>query len=196
MPSTPAERPPLSPLRSQSPIHAPTTSCSAASLAPPAPQAGWPLPSARALRHPRSPPAPCALNCVTAAHRRSRSPPQLAAAPHWRRCPGLPPPLAAPARLIALADYIFSASCGAKLHGQTNHSLTSSLSRSPGIINPPLPPPSSTQVKPIINPFGTESSLTGTFCPLPPLSQNLAFSLAVTRIQTFRPTRAVTLAKG
>jgi hypothetical protein len=53
-----------------------------------------------ASRHPRRPPAPCALNCVTAAHRCS-SPPPLAAAPHRRRRPGLPPQLAAPACLIA-----------------------------------------------------------------------------------------------
>ncbi len=126
------------------------------------PRLGGPLPSARASRPPCRPPEPCAFNCVTAAHRRSCSPPPLAAAPHWRSRPGLPPPLAAPASLIALADYVFSASCCTKLYGQAHHRLTSSLSRSPGIITPPLPLPSSAQVKPIIKSFCSESSLTGT----------------------------------
>ncbi len=79
-------------------------------------------------RHRRCPPAPHALNCVTAAHRCSRSPPPLAAAPLL---------LAAPALLIALADQIFSASCSVKYHGQAHHRLTSTLPRSQGIITPP-----------------------------------------------------------
>jgi hypothetical protein len=150
---------------------------SAACLAPPAPQAGWPLPSACASSHRRRPPAPCAFNCVTAAHHSSRSPPPLAAAPHPRRRPGVLSPLAAPARLIALDDYIFSASCCTKLHSQAHHCLTSSLSRSPGIFTPPLPQQSSAQVNPIKS-FFSESSLTGTFCPLPSLTQSLALSLS------------------
>jgi hypothetical protein len=79
-------------------------------------------------RNPRSPPAPRALNCVTAAHRHRRSPPPLAAALLV---------LAAPSHLITLADHIFSASCGVKYHGQAHHRLTSTLPRSPGIITPP-----------------------------------------------------------
>ena len=50
-----------------------------------------------------------------------------------RRPPPPPPRLPHP----ALADCIFSVSCGAKLLGQAHHHLTSSLSRSPGIITPP-----------------------------------------------------------
>jgi hypothetical protein len=80
-------------------------------------------------RHPRRPPAPLALNCVTAAHRRRCSPPPLATAPLR---------LSAPALLIALADHMFSASCGVKYHGQAHHHLTSALPRSQGIIT--LPP--------------------------------------------------------
>jgi hypothetical protein len=76
---------------------------------PPAPgsQRGSPRPArasgwrASPVRLRIAPPAPCAWNCVTAAHRRSRSPPPLAAAPPRHRRPGLPPPLVAPARLIA-----------------------------------------------------------------------------------------------
>jgi hypothetical protein len=71
-----------------------------------------------------------ALNCVAAAHRRSRSPLPLAAAPLRRlrrRRQGLPPPLAAPARLNALADYIFSGSICANFYGLAHHCLTSSL---------------------------------------------------------------------
>ena len=71
-----------------------------------------PLPPARAMRR---------------ASRHQPFPPRLAA-------PRPPPPrLPHP----ALADCIFSVSCGAKLLGQAHHHLTSSLSRSPGIITPP-----------------------------------------------------------
>jgi hypothetical protein len=95
LPSTPAERPQLSLLRSQRLIMAsahPLPAASAASLAPPAPQAGGPLPSARASCHLRRPPAPCTLcDCRTS----SQPPTPIASS-----CPSpaLPPRLAAPAR--------------------------------------------------------------------------------------------------
>ncbi len=91
---TPTALPAQVSIASSCPAH-PLPAASAARLAPPAPEAGGSLPSARASRHQRRPPAPCALNCVTAAHRRSRSPPPLVAAPHQRCRPGLPLPLAA-----------------------------------------------------------------------------------------------------
>ena len=72
---------------------------------PPAP--GAPLPPARALRHSRRPPTPCAVNCVTADHRRNRPPRSLAATPLWRLRPGSLPPLVAPARLSLLLTIYF-----------------------------------------------------------------------------------------
>ncbi len=97
---------------------------------------------------------------TTAAHCRHRSPPpgrapaacasrQRGRVSHRPRASGAALPaqvgialscpllLAAPALLIALADHIFSASCGVKYHGQAHHRLTSTLPRSPGIITPP-----------------------------------------------------------
>ena len=72
---------------------------------PPAP--GAPLQPARASRHPRRPPTPCALNCVTADHRRHRPPQSLAATSLWRLRPGSLPPLPAPARLSLLLTIYF-----------------------------------------------------------------------------------------
>jgi hypothetical protein len=52
-----------------------------------------------------------------------------------------------------------------------------SSSSPPLIPASPHPCPSSAQVKPIIKSFCSESSLTGTFCPYPPLPPSLALSL-------------------
>jgi hypothetical protein len=78
----------------------------------PASASGWcasPAPP-RASRHPRRPLVLCAQLC----DRRSSLQPLTTTA---RR----------PARLIALADYIFSVRCCSKLRGRAHHRLTSSL---------------------------------------------------------------------
>jgi hypothetical protein len=63
------------------------------------------------------------LTTVTTAHRRHHSPPQLAAAPLWRRFPGSQPPLSGSLPLSPLLTIFLSSSCGAKLH-QAHHRLT------------------------------------------------------------------------
>ena len=109
--------------------------------------------------------------------RRSSSPPPTSIARRYFSLASAPR-LAAPAPRsrppIALADYIFSAICSAKLLGQDHHRLTSSLPRSPGIITPPLPqpayppgPPSTSVIAPSPGPGRPTPATTPAPVPIP-----------------------------
>ena len=131
---------------------------------PARPRIAPPLPPAHAVR-----PQLC--------DRRSSSPPPTSIARRYFSLASAPR-LAAPAPRsrppIALADYIFSAICSAKLLGQDHHRLTSSLPRSPGTIAPPpaaacIPPwpPSTSVIAPSPGPCRPTPATTPAPVPIP-----------------------------